>query len=161
MINQSSNLSLSLYLSLSLSMTLIYHQSTNPLTWTPNHHQTIYISHVPKHVPYHVHQPCIRACTIPCTSNMYHTMYINHVHKTCTISCINHVPNLYRTMYINLYHTMHINHVCQPQHVPTSPRHTPHTYTKNMPHTMHQICDSNIYQCLNKIPRHGHHIINK
>jgi hypothetical protein len=39
------------------------------------------------------------------------------------------------------------------KHASISPRNAPHTCTKNIPHTMHKICSSRKYQCLNKIPK--------
>jgi hypothetical protein len=139
---------------MSLSLSLIYHhQPVDPLTWiqkpSPNHvHQPVST----------MHQPCRSTCTISCAStiyiNLYHTMYINIFHtmcinlyqpctSTCTIPCTS-----------TMYHIMYINDVSnQPQHIPTSPRHGPHTCTKNILHTVHQICASKIYQCINKVPK--------
>ena len=89
-----------------------------------------------------------KTITIPCASTMYQNLYhIMHqpCTKTCTISCINHVPKPIpyhaSTMYQNLYHITYQDH----QEVPLT-----------MYHIIIKRCTSTM--CKNKYQTMNHNI---
>jgi hypothetical protein len=87
--------------------------------------------------------------------NLYHIMYINHVHQSSTMY-INHVHqsstvyNNHVHQYINLYHTMYINHIHQSSTVYINHVH------QLVPYHVHQLSTVYINHVHQPVPYHVH-----